>query len=83
VRHSLVNLTPRCALVAALALTLALAGCGRKGALDPPPGGLTEPSVVAQPTAVGPDGQPVAVAPAPPPEDPRKKRLPLIDWLLD
>ena len=33
--------------------------------------------------AVGPDGQPVAVAPAPPPEDPRKRRLPLIDWLLD
>ena len=84
-RPRLVSITSRCAVVAALALALALAGCGRKGALDAPPGGLTESSVVAQPTAVGPDGQPVAAAPAPAsaPEDPRKRRLPLIDWLLD
>jgi predicted small lipoprotein YifL len=64
--------------VTALALALALAGCGRKGALDPPPGGLTE----AQPTAVGPDGRPVAAAPAPQPAPSGNKRLP-IDWLLD
>ena len=74
----LVSLASRCAVVAALALALALTGCGRKGALDPPPGGLTE----SQPTTVGPDGQPVAAAPAAQPTPPGKTRLP-IDWLLD
>ncbi len=77
----LVNLSVRCALAAAVALALGLGGCGRKGALDPPPGGLAEPTVIgAQPPAPGPDGQ-VAAAPAAP-QAPAKKTTPL-DWLLN
>lgn len=85
--RSLVSLASRCALAVALALALALTGCGRKGALDPPPGGLTDathpPPAQATATAVAPDGQPVP-APAPQPaENPRNRRLPILDWLLD
>jgi predicted small lipoprotein YifL len=77
-----VSLAVRCALVAAVALALGLGGCGRKGSLDPPPGGLAEPSVYgAQPApAPGPDGQVAAAPPAPQP--PAKKTTPL-DWLLN
>jgi predicted small lipoprotein YifL len=40
------------AVVGALALTLLLAGCGRKGSLDPPPGGYQlEPGAVRTPTS--------------------------------
>ncbi|MBV8285427.1 MAG: hypothetical protein JOZ35_00730, partial [Hyphomicrobiales bacterium] len=55
----LVNLSVRYALAAAVALALGLGGCGGKGALDPPPGGLAEPKVIGvQPApAPGPDGQ--------------------------
>jgi predicted small lipoprotein YifL len=84
-----VSLVPRCAVVAVLALALGLAACGRKGALDPPPGAAAAelPAVPGTPPATaagadtraaapaGTDGQ--AAAPAVP-----KKRLP-IDWLLD
>jgi predicted small lipoprotein YifL len=69
-------------------LALALAGCGRKGALDPPPGGYAlEPRTntpvtgrgEALPKRTGPaydeDGKPIA------PEGP-KRRTPA-DWLLD
>jgi predicted small lipoprotein YifL len=76
----------RYAIAAALALALGLAGCGRKGSLDPPPGGLAEPSVYgSQPAAPGPDGQVAATVgpngqPAPPPA--AKKPTPL-DWLLN
>ena len=75
----LLNLSVRCALVAAVAL--ALGGCGRKGSLDPPPGGLAEPTVIGAPppAAPGPDGQ-VAAAPTAP--QPAKKTTPL-DWLLN
>jgi predicted small lipoprotein YifL len=75
------------ALVGAFALTLA--GCGRKGALDPPPGGYAlERSTTATPVtgrgeALGPrtgpaydeDGRPIAPQGA-------KRRTPA-DWLLD
>ena len=65
----------------ALAVALALGGCGRKGSLDPPPGGLAEPTVIGAPppAAPGPDGQ-VAAAPTAP--QPAKKTTPL-DWLLN
>ena len=77
----LLNLSVRYALAVALALALGLGGCGRKGALDPPPGGLAEPTVIgAQPApAPGPEGH---VAAAPPPQQPAKKTTPL-DWLLN
>ncbi|MBX9826960.1 MAG: lipoprotein [Xanthobacteraceae bacterium] len=71
------------------AFTLALAGCGRKGALDPPPGGYaleratTKTPVTPRGESLGPrtgpayddEGQPIA------PEGP-KRRTPA-DWLLD
>jgi predicted small lipoprotein YifL len=68
----------RVAVIGALAAALGLAGCGRKGGLDPPPGasvvdqGAAAPGSAAQ---VGPDGRPLA----PPPP----KRTTPIDWLID
>ena len=81
VPRPLVKLAVRCALAAMVALALGLGGCGRKGALDPPPGGLAEPTVIGTqpPPAPGPDGQ---VAAAPPAQQPAKKTTPL-DWLLN
>ena len=75
------------AIIGAVALTLA--GCGRKGALDPPPGGYAlEPATTntpvtgrgaALPKRTGPaydeEGKPIA------PEGP-KRRTPA-DWLID
>ena len=83
----LVSLCTRSALAVALALALGLAGCGRKGALDPPPGGLAEPSVIgAQPTpAPGPDGKVAAASDpnAPPAPQPPAKKTFLLDWLIN
>ena len=75
-----------CAILGIGALTLA--GCGRKGALDPPPGGYAlEPTTTtpvtgrgeALPKRTGPaydeQGRPIA------PEGPRR-RTPA-DWLID
>jgi len=64
-----------------LAVVFALAGCGRKGGLDAPPGAsLANPPSPAQVSPeMTPDGQPVQlVQPAPPPP----KRT-LLDWLID
>jgi hypothetical protein len=81
VPRPLLKLSVRSALAASVALTLGLSGCGRKGALDPPPGGLAEPTVIGAqpPSAPGPNGQ---VAAAPPAPQPAKKTTPL-DWLLN
>src|SRR5262249_22177164 len=59
VPRPMLSLSSRCALAAALALALGLGGCGRKGALDPPPGGLADPTVIGTQPAPppGPDGQ--------------------------
>jgi len=81
----------RLALIGVLAAALGLAGCGRKGALDPPPGASLEgvpqanmPDLMSKRTStpaagqaqgVGPDGQPLA------PKGP-KKQIPL-DVLLN
>ena len=85
--RSLLKLCVRCALAATVALALGLGGCGRKGALDPPPGGLAEPTVIGTqpPPAPGPDGQVAASAAAntPPGTSPAPKRRLPIDWLLD
>ena len=82
----MMSLPTRCALAAALALALGLSACGRKSALDPPPGGLADPTVVgAQPAPPpGPDGQVAAAAGtnAAPAPQPAKKTTPL-DWLLN
>jgi predicted small lipoprotein YifL len=71
----------RIAAIGALIAALGLAGCGRKGGLDPPPGASTaaDANGVGQPSAapeIGPDGQPIV-----PPAGP-KRRLP-IDFLID
>ena len=68
------------ALVAALVAALGLAGCGRKSGLDPPPTvAVPQQNAAGQPEheGVGPDGKAVA----PPPI--QRKRVPLLDWLLD
>jgi len=76
----------RLATAAALAAAVALSGCGRKGALDPPPGGMVlenRPGMtpvtgrgVQQPRPeYDENGRPIA------PEGERR-RTPL-DWLID
>jgi predicted small lipoprotein YifL len=72
----------RLAVVAAFVAALALAGCGRKGGLDPPPAAATPaaPQGTAPATAendggVDEDGRPTA------PQG-QKKRL-FLDWLID
>ena len=50
------RLSARLILIGALVGALGLAGCGRKGPLEPPPS-----AQISQP-GVGPDGQPVGVA---------------------
>jgi len=71
----------RTAAIGALVAALGLAGCGRKGGLDPPPGAsIVDPADVPPPNAgavaIGPDGKPVAPAQAP-------RRWTPIDWLLN
>ena len=79
----------RIAVIGALVAALGLAGCGRKGGLDPPPGGskLEAGAVrtpvtrrgaeapVEKPREYDEDGRPIT------PTGPRKK-LPA-DWLID
>jgi predicted small lipoprotein YifL len=71
----------RIAVIGALVAALGLAGCGRKGGLDSPPGAsVVDQSAAVQPLPgpeVGPDGKPMA----PPPLAPRR-RTP-VDWLIE
>ena len=70
----------RIAAGAVLVGALGLAGCGRKGWLDPPPASTAvDPAMVAQPAPeqeVSPDGKPLAPRQGP-------KRWTPIDWLID
>ena len=69
----------RVAAVGALVAALGLAGCGRKGGLDPPSGATAVDTSVSRPDlepAIGPDGKVIT-----PPQAP--KRTTLIDWLLN
>jgi predicted small lipoprotein YifL len=75
----------RIAVIGALVATLGLAGCGRKGGLDPPPDASIPPGAQLGPgpgpgpvagPAVGPDGK--ALAPAQGPQ-----RSTPIDFLLN
>jgi predicted small lipoprotein YifL len=70
----------RFAIFAALFGALAVAGCGRKGGLDPPPTSMVDQTAVAQPGPNGPQVAPDGTAPVVPPG--QRKRTPL-DWLLD
>jgi predicted small lipoprotein YifL len=68
----------RLASIGALIVALGLAGCGRKGGLDPPPG-ATAADTVSRPDlepAIGPDGRIIAPSQGP-------KRSTPIDWLLN
>jgi predicted small lipoprotein YifL len=69
----------RIAAIGALVATLGLAGCGRKGGLDPPPGATAADTSVTRPDlepAIGPDGRVIAPSQGP-------KRSTPIDWLLN
>ena len=67
----------RFALAAALAATLALAGCGRKGGLDEPP-------MAAATDQPPPPGQPANYTPNSKPNPPAaEKRHSFLDWLID
>ena len=77
----------RFGVIAALALALGLAACGRKGPLDPPlVAAAAQPAVDVQPStserreaaggaSMGPDGRPIAA------RGPQKRIF--LDWLLD
>jgi predicted small lipoprotein YifL len=53
----------RIAAVGALVAALGLAGCGRKGGLDAPPGAVADPMMAPAPaTEIGPDGRPLPPA---------------------
>jgi predicted small lipoprotein YifL len=62
------------AALAALALALLVAGCGRKGPLDPPPSA----AVPAPVPGAQASGEPVVS----PEATPRRKRV-FLDWLID
>ena len=67
----------RIAVIGALVAALGLAGCGRKGGLDPPPGATAADQSVAPGAA--PPASPDAL---PPSTQPLPRRTP-IDWLID
>jgi len=68
----------RIATIGALVAALGVAGCGRKGGLDPPPdAAIGEPGVAPQGgPGVGSDGKAAAPAQGP-------KRSTPLDWLID
>jgi predicted small lipoprotein YifL len=69
----------RIAAMSALVAALTIAGCGRKGGLDPPPGATATDTSVTRPDlepAIGPDGRVIAPSQGP-------KRSTPIDWLLN
>ena len=75
----------RLATLCLLASAFALAGCGRKGPLDPPPASIQSPGDASQSGAVNPQAQgPIEYGPDGRPIAPKgqKKKLP-IDVLID
>jgi hypothetical protein len=76
-----------------LAAGLGLAGCGRKGALEPPPSAALPQQVAGQPGPAEPPPDPSLAsvlpeaAPAPPPSPslaaPPRQNSTLFDWLLN
>ena len=68
----------RIAVIGALVAALGLAGCGRKGGLDLPPG-ATAAAEQSAPPGAAPPASPDAL---PPPTQPLPRRTP-IDWLID
>ena len=68
----------RIAVIGALVAALGLAGCGRKGGLDPPPGATAAADQGAPPGAAPPASSDAL----PPSTQPLPRRTP-IDWLID
>jgi predicted small lipoprotein YifL len=68
----------RIAVIGALVAALGVAGCGRKGGLDPPPGATAAADQAAPPGAA----PPASTDALPPPVQPLPRRTP-IDWLID
>jgi len=88
-RHSL---PLRLAAIVALGATLALAGCGRKGPLDPPPSASISPPPPTEPS-LGENNDPnvpgfrrppreAAMAPAPATTAPPEQRSFFLDFLI-
>jgi predicted small lipoprotein YifL len=75
--HRLGRIAAAGALVGAFIVALGVAGCGRKGGLEPPPSAVAvDPAVAGPPTESGPGGNTAAAA------KPAQRRTP-IDWLID
>ena len=70
----------RIAVIGALVAALGLAGCGRKGGLDPPPGATA--AAAADPNVAPGAAPPASPDALPPPVQPTPRRTP-IDWLID
>jgi predicted small lipoprotein YifL len=71
----------RMLMLAAMIAAAGLAGCGRKGALDPPPtAAITDPQQV--PPGAPPNAQTAQAQPAAPPPPPPRRWFPL-DFLLN
>ena len=67
----------RMAAIGALVMAFGLAGCGRKGGLDPPPAAAADPSMAPAPAPeIGADGRPL-----PPSRGPN--RTSPLDFLID
>jgi predicted small lipoprotein YifL len=92
-RHAVKSRIAHIAVIGVLAAAFALAGCGRKGPLDPPPGVATSQPAPATTPNVGFSPLAERTTPATPaafdtqgrpvaPQGAPKKRLP-IDWLID
>jgi predicted small lipoprotein YifL len=93
-RHAVTLRFAHIAVIGALAAAFALAGCGRKGALDLPPGAAgSQPAKPAANTGFGLSPVAAQEAPATPssfdaqgkpvaPANAPKKHLPM-DWLID
>lgn len=73
----LCRIVARGALVGAFIVALGVAGCGRKGGLEPPPAAVAVDPAVAGPA---PEGAPAGNAAASPKA--AQRRTP-IDWLID
>jgi predicted small lipoprotein YifL len=70
----------RIGVIGALVGAFGLAGCGRKGGLDPPPASVVDQNAVVQPGQGGPETGPDGKAKVP--ASAQRRRTP-IDWLLD
>jgi predicted small lipoprotein YifL len=72
----------RLAAIGALVAALSLAGCGRKSGLDLPPAAAVpvqpDTATVEGEPAPDPDARPVAANP-----NGQKRRIPILDWLID